>query len=63
MVKDIILVETPHVEEPFEKDVRSANNFKTNFRIKWKCGKCKRNFTFESSFQQATVTVEASVVP
>jgi hypothetical protein len=41
MVKYIILVETPHGEESFDKDVRSANNFETNFGINWKCGKCK----------------------
>jgi hypothetical protein len=39
MVKDIILVETPHGEEQFEKDVRILNNIKTNFRINLKCGK------------------------
>jgi len=41
MVKYIILVEKPHGEESFEKDVRIANNFETNFGINWKCGKCK----------------------
>ena len=51
MVKDIILVETPHGEKSFEKDVRIAKNFQTNFRINWKCGKCKCNITFESSIQ------------
>jgi len=50
-VKDIILVETPHGEESIEKDVRTARNFETNFRINWMCGKCKGDITFESSFQ------------